>query len=175
MSRCRGSGELEVAMSFSLTVPLEVARDSRRRDWAVERRWPEVAPLRARIAADLMVPNPERVAGDDSLTEAAGRMRALLTAFLPVCAGDGELLGIISFRDVHLALRERNPTRTTAGSLAAMPPVTIGPRDPVDHVLELMAQRHMWVLPVLDGRRLVGMIHYANATAADPMRSRVPH
>lgn len=162
-------------MSNTLTKPRGVAPDPRRWDPAENRRWPEAGRPHAMIAADLMVPDPERVAGDDSLIEAAGRMRALLTAFLPVCDGGGELMGIISFRDVHLALRERKPTRTTAGSLAAMPPVTIGTQDPVDHVLELMAQRHMWVLPVLDGRRLVGMIHYAKAIAADAVRSRVPH
>lgn len=157
-------------MTYPLTVP-RVAPDSRRRDSTENRKWPETNLPRARIAADLMVGNPERVAGDDSLIEVAGRMRTLLTAFLPVCDSAGELLGIISFRDVYLALRDRNPTRTTAISLAAMPQVTIGTQYPVDHVLELMARRRMWVLPVLDGRRLVGMIHYANATAADPVRS----
>ena len=32
--------------------------------------------------------------------------------------------------------------------------------DPVDHVWERMAEQRMWLLPVLDGRRLVGVIHY---------------
>ena len=38
--------------------------------------------------------------------------------------------------------------------------MTIGVNDPVDHVWELMAEQRMWLLPVLDGRRLVGVIHY---------------
>jgi CBS-domain-containing membrane protein len=47
--------------------------------------------------------------------------------------------------------------------------VTIGVADPVDHVWDLMAEQRMWLLPVLDGRRLVGVIHYA-AAAANPFR-----
>jgi CBS-domain-containing membrane protein len=54
--------------------------------------------------------------------------------------------------------------------LAQAPPVTIGVADPVDHVWDLMAEQRMWLLPVLDGRRLVGIIHYAAAAAANPFR-----
>ena len=38
--------------------------------------------------------------------------------------------------------------------------MTIGVNDPVDHVWERMAEQRMWLLPVLDGRRLVGVIQY---------------
>ena len=31
--------------------------------------------------------------------------------------------------------------------------------DPVDHVWERMAEQRMWLLPVRDARRLVGVIH----------------
>ena len=59
----------------------------------------------------------------------------------------------------------------TAASLAQAPPVTIGVDDPVDHVWDLMAEQKMWLLPVLDGRQLVGVIHYPTAAAANPYRS----
>jgi len=156
-------------MSYPLAGPRGVLRDSRGSESVAPSRWPEPDRQQIRTAAELMVRNPDRVAGDDSLIQVAGRMRSLLTAFLSVCDGAGELLGIISFRDVHHALRDCNPIRTTAASLAAMPAVTLSVHDPVTQVWELMAQRRMWLLPVLDGRRLVGTIHYA--IAVDPRRT----
>ena len=117
--------------------------------------WPVVTRAR-----DVMTRDPDRVAGGDTLMEVAGMMRSLLVAFLPVCDEHGDLQGIIALQDLHHVLRPGHPTPATASSLATEPPVTIGVNDPVDHVWELMAAQRMWLLPVLDGRRLVGVIHY---------------
>ena len=117
--------------------------------------WPVVTRAR-----DVMTRDPDRVACGDTLMEVAGMMRSLLVAFLPVCDEHGDLQGIIALRDLHHVLRPGRPTPATASSLAAEPPVTIGVNDPVDPVWERMAEQRMWLLPVLDGRRLVGVIHY---------------
>jgi CBS domain-containing protein len=117
--------------------------------------WPVVTRAR-----DVMTRDPDRVACGDTLMEVGGMMRSLLAAFLPVCDEHGDLHGIIALRDLHHVLRPGRPTTATASSLAAEPPVTIGVNDPVDHVWERMAEQRMWLLPVLDGRRLVGVIHY---------------
>ena len=117
--------------------------------------WPVVTRAR-----DVMTRDPDRVACGDTLMEVAGMMRSLLAAFLPVCDEQGDLQGIIALRDLHHVLRPGRPTPATASSLAAEPPVTIGVNDPVDHVWERMAEQRMWQLPVRDGRRLVGVIHY---------------
>lgn len=42
--------------------------------------------------------------------------------------------------------------------------MTIGVDDPVDHVMRLMVDQRLWLLPVLDGPRLVEVIRYATAT-----------
>jgi len=116
--------------------------------------WPVVTRAR-----DVMTRDPDRVACGDTLMEVAGMMRSLLVAFLPVCDEHGVLQGIIALRDLHRVLRPGRPTPATASSLAAEPPVTIGVNDPVDPVWERMAEQRMWLLPVLDERRLVGVIH----------------
>ncbi len=114
------------------------------------------------VAGDVMTRDPDRVACTDTLAEVADRMRSLLVAFLPVCEDNGDLRGIITLRDLQRVIRGGHPTAATASSLlAAEPSVTIGVNDPVDHVPDLMAKLRMWLLPVLDGRRLVGVIHYA--------------
>ena len=117
--------------------------------------WPVVTRAR-----DVMTRDPDRVAGGDTLMEVAGIMRSLLAAFLPVCDEHGDLQGIIALRDLHRVLRPGHPSTATASSLAQEPPATIGVNDPVDHVWERMAEQRMWLLPVLDGRRLVGVIQY---------------
>ena len=119
-----------------------------------------VAQLNVRFARDVMTVNPERVACGDSLSEVARVMRSLLVAFLPVCDENGDLYGIIALRDLHRAVRDSDP----ASSLAQQPAVTIGVDDTVHRVRALMAELRMWLLPVLDGRRLAGIIRYA----ADP-------
>ena len=118
-------------------------------------------------ASDVMTRDPDRVAGSDTLREVAGIMRSLLVAFLPVCDERGDLQGIIALRDLHRVLRPGHPSTATASSLAREPAVTIGVNDPVDHVRELMAEQRLWLLPVLDGRRLVGVIHYPHRGAAE--------
>ena len=126
------------------------------------------------VAGDVMTRNPDRVAGSDTLMEVAGRMRTLLVAFLPVCDQHGDLQGIIALRDLQRAVRGGDPTGGTALSLAEEPAITIGVDDPVGHVWDLMAAQRMWLLPVLDGRRLVGVIHYATVTGLTNSACRGP-
>jgi CBS domain-containing protein len=126
------------------------------------------------VARDVMTRDPDRVACGDTLLEVAGRMRKLLVAFLPVCDRNGDLQGIIALRDLPGVDRCGDPTGATALSLAEEPAVTIGVDDPVGHVWDLMAAQRMWLLPVLDGRRLVGVIHYATVPGSTNSASRGP-
>ena len=108
-----------------------------------------------------MTPMPDRVATTDTLDEVARRMRELLVAFLPVCDEYDELHGIITLHDVRASVGGGgHPASLTAAELAADPPVIVRVDDPIDHVPQLMAEHRVWLLPVLDGRRLVGVIRY---------------
>ena len=120
------------------------------------------------VARDVMVRDPDRVACSDTLMEVAGRMRSLLVAFLPVVHENGDLHGIIGLRDLQRVVQDGHTTGVTTSSLAEEPAVTIGVDDPVDRVSDLMAAQRLWLLPVLDGQRLVGVIHYATAAVAGP-------
>jgi len=128
-----------------------------------------------RVARDVMTLDPDRVAGSDSLIEVAYTMRSLLVAFLPVCDREGDLQGIIALGDLARVFRAADSTGVTASTLAE-PAVTIGVEDPVDHVSELMAGQRIWLLPVVDGHHLVGVIHYATGAgpAIPPVRAAFP-
>jgi len=122
----------------------------------------------ATAARDVMTPNPDRVAHTDTLHEVARRMRNLLVAFLPVCDEHGDLCGIIAYRHIGwpCAVQGGDPATVTAASLTEEPPVTIGVDDPGGPRWQVMARAAgVWLLPVLAGRRLVGVIHYTDIAA----------
>ena len=52
--------------------------------------------------------------------------------------------------------------------MAREPAVAIGVDDRVDRVWDLMAEHGMWLLPVLDRRRLAGVIRYSGRRGARP-------
>lgn len=107
-----------------------------------------------------MTRNPDRVAPTDTLHEVDRKMRDLLVAFLPVCGEHDELHGIIALTDLQRDVGGADPADVTAARFAADPPVTVGVNDPADQLSQLMTRHRVWLLPVLDGRRLVGVIHY---------------
>ena len=115
------------------------------------------------IAGDVMTRDPDRVACTDTLLEVARRMRNLLVAFLPVCDEHGDLWGIVALRDVHRVIGAGDPTSATASCLAQEPAATISVDDSVDQAQGLMVGQQLWLVPVLDGRRLVGVIRYTSA------------
>jgi CBS domain len=81
---------------------------------------------------------------------------------LPICGPDNRLQGIITDRDIVVkCLAEgRDPKTTTAGDLAQGKPVRVDADADADasDVLRLMEEHQIRRLPVIEERRLVGMI-----------------
>ena len=129
--------------------------------------------LMATIARDVMTTDPECVSHTDTVEEVAMRMRSLLVAFLPVCDEDGYLCGIVGYRDIGAQARSARGemASVTAASLVEKAPITIGVDDPVEDVTRMMAEQRVWLLPVVDGQRLVGVIHYDSVAGS---RTRLP-
>lgn len=90
---------------------------------------------------------------------AARRMFEHNIGALPVL-DEGRLVGILSERDISRAVGERGDISGLHVSDLMTPKVaTCRPEDPIQGALELMHQRHIRHLPVLDAaRRLVGVI-----------------
>ena len=130
------------------------------KDWR-----PSVETAPCIIARDVMRADPDRVDSSDCLQEVLHRMRSLMVASLPVCNPQGDLFGMISYRDIgsRSSINDGALSNATAGSLAEKATVTIDVGDPVDKgMLQLMGTKQVWVVPVLDGKRLVGVIHYSD-------------
>lgn len=121
------------------------------------------------LVREVMTPNPTTVRPDDTLRTAQEYMFGCECRRLPVVDENGRLVGIITDRDVRLALnsplilRERWQddllvNQTTVEVCMTPDPFTIGPDAPVEDAITLLLERKISGLPVLDGDELVGII-----------------
>lgn len=111
-------------------------------------------------ARDIMMPGVECVNENESLVVAAQKMRDLDVGSLPICGDDNRLKGMLTDRDivVKAIASAKDPLNTLAGSLAEGTPITVGADDDISEALEIMKERQVRRLPVMDGHDLVGII-----------------
>ena len=121
-------------------------------------------------AREIMTGGAECVGENESLADAARKMRDLDVGALPICGEDNRLKGMVSDRDivVRCIAEGGDPTTTKAGELAAGKPVTIGADDSVEEAMATMAQHKVRRLPVIDGHDLVGVVSQADIARALP-------
>jgi CBS domain-containing protein len=124
-------------------------------------------------ARDLMTPGAECVGENESLADAARKMRDLDVGALPICGEDNRLKGMLTDRDivVKCVADGGDPTKTTAGAFGQGKPVTIGADDSIEEALRTMEAHQVRRLPVIDGHDLVGMLAQADVVQAAPGRA----
>ena len=107
-----------------------------------------------------MTAGAECVGENETLADAARKMRDLDVGSLPICGEDNRLKGMVTDRDiaVRCVAEGKDPTSVRAGELAEGKPVTIGADDSVSEILSTMKQHKVRRLPVIDGHDLVGMV-----------------
>ncbi|AYF79229.1 CBS domain-containing protein [Nocardia yunnanensis] len=115
-------------------------------------------------ARDIMTPGCHCVRADDTVLAAARRMVELEVGALPICGAGDRLEGMLTDRDivVKVVARHRDPAEVRAGELAAGVPVVAQADDDVERVRQLMADHQVRRLPVVDRRKLVGLIAQAD-------------
>jgi CBS domain-containing protein len=114
-------------------------------------------------ARDIMHPGVQCVDEDASLVEAARMMRDLDVGSLPICGKDDRLHGIITDRDIVIrAVAEGLDLATTRAGEFGCHVHWVDAEDPVEHVLETMGEHQIRRLPVIEDRRLVGMVSEAD-------------
>jgi CBS domain-containing protein len=118
----------------------------------------------ASTAREIMTGGVECVREDESVLDAAKKMKELGVGALPICGNDDRLKGMLTDRDIVIKVLAEGlePGGTTAGELAEGKPVTIGADDGLEELVRTMANHEVKRLPVIDGHRLVGVVSEAD-------------
>ena len=119
----------------------------------------------AKTARDIMTGGAECAQANETIADAARKMRDLGVGALPVCGEDNRLKGMITDRDITVKViaEAQDPTSVKVIDLADQPEVvTIGADDSVDEALQTMAKYKVRRLPVIDGHDLIGVVSMAD-------------
>jgi CBS domain-containing protein len=113
---------------------------------------------------EIMTSGAECAGVDDTLVDAARKMRDLDVGALPICGEDNRLKGVITDRDIVIrcVADGRDPSTVKVAELAEGKPVTIGADDSAEEALKTMQEHGVRRLPVIDGHDLVGMLSQAD-------------
>ena len=126
-------------------------------------------------ARDIMSGDCTCIGENDSVLDAAKRLAELDVGAMPICGEDDRLKGMITDRDivVKVLAQGKDPASTKAGEVGAGDgeTITIGADDSIEQTLRTMIEHKVRRLPVIDGKRLVGIISQADvATNLDEER-----
>ncbi|HZZ00231.1 MAG TPA: CBS domain-containing protein [Candidatus Baltobacteraceae bacterium] len=126
--------------------------------------------LKASTASDIMTENVEVLREDDSLQTAAERLAQHDVGALPVCDDQQQVRGIVTDRDivVHGLAQGKDPRKTTVAEIVSSNPVTVGPDDSVQRVTEIMGERQIRRVPVVEAGRLIGIISQGDIAQSVP-------
>ena len=117
-------------------------------------------------ARKIMSPDVTCVAETENMLDAARKMDELGVGSLPICGSDNRLKGMLTDRDivVKVLAEGKDPSSVTAGELGVGDgkTVTIGADDSIDEALRTMIDNKVRRLPVIDERKLVGIISQAD-------------
>lgn len=133
-----------------------------------ERRGGEVM-LQNLVAADLMTSNPRTIQDGASVADAIEVLEELDVRHLPVVDSEGNLVGILSDRDLRPLATERDPEsrvrliRTPVADLMTSGVVSVVPDTELSEIIDLMLDHRIGAVPVVDGEgQVVGIVSYVD-------------
>ena len=107
------------------------------------------------------------VDADQPVLEAIQIMADRHVGALPVMRG-GEMVGLVSERDYarKVVLLGRSSAETFVWQIMSSPVVTVAPGESVRSCMEIMTERRIRHLPVVDGGAMIGMISIGDLVRA---------
>lgn len=119
-----------------------------------------------KTAREIMSTDCTCVGENDTVQHAAEMLKQLDVGALPICGEDNRLKGMITDRDivVKVLAEGRDPGSTRTGEIGRGDgqTITIGADDSIEEALATMASNQVRRLPVIDGRKLVGIVAQAD-------------
>lgn len=118
------------------------------------------------LCRDIMTPDPASCQPDQTALEVAQLMRARNVGSVPVVENRETmvLVGIITDRDLTIKViaGRRDPATTSVREVMSPEPITCAPDEDISRAVETMARSQVRRLPVVEGRRLIGIIALAD-------------
>jgi CBS domain-containing protein len=123
-----------------------------------------------RTARDVMTPGTDHLKENATVAEAAQRLAEAATDAVPVCDAKGHLRGMVTDRDlvVEVAAAGKVSGETRLIDLIRGEVVTIGADDSVEVAMATMREHNVRRLPVVEGKKLIGMLTRADVIAQRP-------
>lgn len=120
------------------------------------------------LTNEIMTPDPRCIGENDSLRIAASVMSDLNVGALPICGEDRRLHGMLTDRDivVRAVAAGMDPETTPASALAQGAVIYVNADDDIEVALEKMREHQVRRLPVIENKRLVGIISQADVALA---------
>jgi CBS domain-containing protein len=108
---------------------------------------------------DVMTAEPRTVKSDTPIAEAAKAMKEA-DAGAVVVQDNGSPTGILTDRDIAIrAVAEgRDPTSTPVSEVATKDPTTLSPDDSIDDAVQVMREKNVRRLPVVEDDKTVGIV-----------------
>lgn len=109
---------------------------------------------------DLMTTNVTTADINSSISEVAQSMKSLDVGSIPVCDNNKHVVGIVTDRDIVLrsVAEGSNVNDTKAEEVMTTQIVSVSPETDIHEAANIMAQRQIRRLPVVDNGRLVGIV-----------------
>ncbi|MFO7152421.1 MAG: DRTGG domain-containing protein [Bacillota bacterium] len=107
---------------------------------------------------DVMVKNPYYLDERATVGDWRRLVRTTRHSRFPVVNGDGEIIGIVTTNDVA-DLKDEVPIV----EVMTRDPITVGPETPVAHAAHLMVWEGIELIPVVEGKKLIGVISRQDA------------
>jgi len=110
---------------------------------------------------------PHTIGADQTLEKASHMMNEFRVRHLPVLEA-GELVGILSERDIHLveSFKDVDPKKVTVAEAYTPEPYITSPASSLADVCEQMATKKYGCALVCDNKKLVGIFTWVDALSA---------
>ena len=111
---------------------------------------------------------------DDTVETAIRKLVDNKIGAMPVCDSKGKLLGIVSERDLlrECAERAKSVNKTQIKDVMTRNVVIGVPEDDLDYVMDIMTQKRIRHLPIMDGPKLEGMLSIRDVVDIQLEKSR---
>ena len=117
--------------------------------------------------SEIMTPDPETCAPDDTIRKVASMMADGDYGSLPVLEGD-RFVGVVTDRDIAVrAVAEGLGPDTPVSEVMTDEPITVEPDTDIEEVADIMAEEQIRRLYVVEDEKLVGVVSLGDLALED--------